>query len=132
MLFFFSSRRRHTRWPRDWSSDVCSSDLRSGVTLEVLRKIARNPATAEHTLEYLIDVDERGLIFPVTRRTDVSEEFIDRIARRLTDRTAIYRASSAPQAAEETLRYLADRPDAPVLTAEVVSERLSASRSTAA
>src|SRR5207253_3487162 len=23
----FSSRRRHTRWPRDWSSDVCSSDL---------------------------------------------------------------------------------------------------------
>src|SRR5207253_4629906 len=22
-------RRRHTRWPRDWSSDVCSSDLRS-------------------------------------------------------------------------------------------------------
>src|SRR5690625_6475783 len=25
--FFFSGRRRHTRWPRDWSSDVCSSDL---------------------------------------------------------------------------------------------------------
>src|SRR5437870_7201775 len=28
-FFFFSSRRRHTRWPRDWSSDVCSSDLTS-------------------------------------------------------------------------------------------------------
>src|SRR5690606_39893972 len=27
MLFFFSSRRRHTRFSRDWSSDVCSSDL---------------------------------------------------------------------------------------------------------
>src|SRR5690625_5437551 len=27
-MFFFSSRRRHTRWPRDWSSDVCSSDLK--------------------------------------------------------------------------------------------------------
>src|SRR5690606_28848534 len=27
-LFFFSSRRRHTRFSRDWSSDVCSSDLR--------------------------------------------------------------------------------------------------------
>src|SRR5438876_8352631 len=25
--FFFSSRRRHTRWTGDWSSDVCSSDL---------------------------------------------------------------------------------------------------------
>src|SRR3712207_8890353 len=27
--FFFSSRRRHTRYWRDWSSDVCSSDLES-------------------------------------------------------------------------------------------------------
>src|ERR1035437_10580877 len=26
-VFFFSSRRRHTRYWRDWSSDVCSSDL---------------------------------------------------------------------------------------------------------
>src|SRR3712207_8331139 len=26
-FFFFSSRRRHTRYWRDWSSDVCSSDL---------------------------------------------------------------------------------------------------------
>src|SRR5690606_39538135 len=28
--FFFSSRRRHTRFSRDWSSDVCSSDLGGG------------------------------------------------------------------------------------------------------
>src|SRR5205809_3088994 len=28
-VFFFSSRRRHTRCSRDWSSDVCSSDLYS-------------------------------------------------------------------------------------------------------
>src|SRR6266487_4900233 len=27
IYFFFSSRRRHTRWTGDWSSDVCSSDL---------------------------------------------------------------------------------------------------------
>src|SRR5690348_6304838 len=31
--FFFSSRRRHTRWTGDWSSDVCSSDL----TYEIMR-----------------------------------------------------------------------------------------------
>src|SRR5690606_40497113 len=31
LSFFFSSRRRHTRFSRDWSSDVCSSDL--GVAL---------------------------------------------------------------------------------------------------
>src|SRR5438876_6496173 len=30
-MFFFSSRRRHTRWTGDWSSDVCSSDLFVGV-----------------------------------------------------------------------------------------------------
>src|SRR5215208_3225763 len=32
-FFFFSSRRRHTRWPRDWSSDVCSSDLAVDVVM---------------------------------------------------------------------------------------------------
>src|SRR5579859_6083427 len=30
ICFFFSSRRRHTRFDCDWSSDVCSSDLQSG------------------------------------------------------------------------------------------------------
>src|SRR2546422_4263595 len=30
IVFFFSSRRRHTRCSRDWSSDVCSSDLAAG------------------------------------------------------------------------------------------------------
>src|SRR2546421_5991679 len=33
LLFFFSSRRRHTRSDRDWSSDVCSSDLYLCLTL---------------------------------------------------------------------------------------------------
>src|SRR5215475_11800861 len=43
-FFFFSSRRRHTRFSRDWSSDVCSSDLLVGsrTTLDVLN--------AEHEL----------------------------------------------------------------------------------
>src|SRR5207249_5083888 len=36
---FFSSRRRHTRSKRDWSSDVCSSDLRGAASL--LRAMAR-------------------------------------------------------------------------------------------
>src|SRR6266498_5497747 len=35
-FFFFSSRRRHTRCGRDWSSDVCSSDL-------VIRCLESNP-----------------------------------------------------------------------------------------
>src|SRR6267143_2366703 len=36
LFFFFSSRRRHTRWNCDWSSDVCSSDLKPGDAVEVV------------------------------------------------------------------------------------------------
>src|SRR5690606_40592965 len=35
VFFFFSSRRRHTRFSRDWSSDVCSSDLFQNRMLEL-------------------------------------------------------------------------------------------------
>src|SRR5438105_13097628 len=38
VFFFFSSRRRHTRSTRDWSSDVCSSDLLA-VVLQTLAAI---------------------------------------------------------------------------------------------
>src|SRR3712207_7712164 len=42
-FFFFSSRRRHTRYWRDWSSDVCSSDLRlHGVITPTPSPVARN------------------------------------------------------------------------------------------
>src|SRR2546429_8227775 len=44
-FFFFSSRRRHTRCSRDWSSDVCSSDLNCGQQLKwerVLNPILRD------------------------------------------------------------------------------------------
>src|SRR3712207_463784 len=40
IFFFFSSRRRHTRYWRDWSSDVCSSDL-LGYYRRLDEKIAR-------------------------------------------------------------------------------------------
>src|SRR5215510_12640499 len=40
-FFFFSSRRRHTRCPRDWSSDVCSSDLESPATHQHLEPRVR-------------------------------------------------------------------------------------------
>src|SRR3989337_3541924 len=36
IIFIFSSRRRHTRCYRDWSSDVCSSDLEGGTYQERL------------------------------------------------------------------------------------------------
>src|SRR5690606_41019535 len=45
--FFFSSRRRHTRFSRDWSSDVCSSDLvrnTGTLPLEELEFSAKTPS----------------------------------------------------------------------------------------
>src|SRR6266508_3705901 len=41
-FFFCSSRRRHTRWPRDWSSDVCSSDLEPSEVADYVTE-ERNP-----------------------------------------------------------------------------------------
>src|SRR5260370_14594255 len=36
LFFFFSSRRRHTRFKCDWSSDVCSSDLTTAANLRAM------------------------------------------------------------------------------------------------
>src|SRR5207245_3805761 len=46
-LFFFPSRRRHTRCYRDWSSDVCSSDLERPIAelQEQLEKLKKHPET---------------------------------------------------------------------------------------
>src|SRR2546422_2801840 len=46
-LFFFSSRRRHTRCSRDWSSDVCSSDLIDTTQIVSLELRARMHAPAQ-------------------------------------------------------------------------------------
>src|SRR5207302_8313514 len=43
LLFFFSSRRRHTRFSRDWSSDVCSSDLCPLAHQQLLRLLLLRP-----------------------------------------------------------------------------------------
>src|SRR3712207_9350918 len=47
VVFFFSSRRRHTRYWRDWSSDVCSSDLGrpSSATSSALPPLLRGSST---------------------------------------------------------------------------------------
>src|SRR5260221_9156671 len=45
-LFFFSSRRRHTRSLCDWSSDVCSSDLHVGRQARAILDDARERATS--------------------------------------------------------------------------------------
>src|SRR5205085_3754028 len=55
-VFFFSSRRRHTRFDCDWSSDVCSSDL---VVVRVLIDGAAEENTYDHGGFKLYDVSDR-------------------------------------------------------------------------
>src|SRR5215471_475530 len=63
-FFFFSSRRRHTRSLRDWSSDVCSSDLRT-------KKIQRDHIGRSEGAELIFRVEEIDRDIPVfTTRPD--------------------------------------------------------------
>src|SRR5690242_19020148 len=62
MIFFFSSRRRHTSLTCDWSSDVCSSDLlmsRAGNWPDGLRWIARRVKPSRRHLRNLTDYEKK-------------------------------------------------------------------------
>src|SRR5699024_11881436 len=70
-IFFFSSRRRHTRSKRDWSSDVCSSDLKTALVIMAaglgsrfgkgIKQLAKVGPQGEIIMEYSIhDALEAG------------------------------------------------------------------------
>src|SRR3989449_3052513 len=63
-FFFFSSRRRHTRCSRDWSSDVCSSDLSKEFGLPCFDYIEPKPGippTPGHVLEIINAMRQRKI-----------------------------------------------------------------------
>src|SRR5207253_7953218 len=72
--FFFSSRRRHTRWPRDWSSDVCSSDLTRALALAYGPKGVRVNALALGS----ITTDPMEAVSAEERRTLADEPALKR------------------------------------------------------
>src|SRR5215510_13685319 len=105
--FFFSSRRRHTRWPRDWSSDVCSSDLPGApsrvATVEVpeaeracfsltddeVLTLARQALTIEKHYGRPMDIEwgkdgETGEIFILQARPETVQSRVGRTIRRYT------------------------------------------------
>src|SRR2546430_9045932 len=61
--FFFSSRRRHTRFDCDWSSDVCSSDLRRPQPLSGSRPSTRAalPGKSWQGFAFLVESRERKI-----------------------------------------------------------------------
>src|SRR5690606_11622724 len=60
-IFFFSSRRRHTRFSRDWSSDVCSSDLHAPHLLqEIALKNKGHKITT--TIDYHLQLQVNNLV----------------------------------------------------------------------
>src|SRR5947209_3107726 len=109
-FFFFSSRRRHTRYWRDWSSDVCSSDLALQVTL--LREDARaRPARGR--------VDGPMLERRLGHRRQLAEVVRDDHARdrALVERDAVAAVDQVPDL-RRVARQLA------VLVRDVLEERL--------
>src|SRR2546430_6117937 len=72
VVFFFSSRRRHTRFDCDWSSDVCSSDLSGAPGPRYWQQ------RADYTLEATLDTTTnilrgKGRIYYVNRSPDALE-----------------------------------------------------------
>src|SRR6266536_6258693 len=71
LFFFFSSRRRHTRSTRDWSSDVCSSDLAGASTAAKainpgIRCYPVEPETADDTRQSLLKGERISIPPPPT------------------------------------------------------------------
>src|SRR5690606_13653960 len=67
-MFFFTSRRRHTRFSRDWSSDVCSSDLKA-----VMKK-------AEEEKRQVLDLQQRKAELIAMEQKTVDAENTRRVA----------------------------------------------------
>src|SRR5262249_57800538 len=59
VVFFFSSRRRHTRLVSDWSSDVCSSDLRRDERTRHDREVEYRVRPSRHRREPLQRTESR-------------------------------------------------------------------------
>src|SRR3712207_8734400 len=121
-VVYFSSRRRHTRYWRDWSSDVCSSDL----LIQTIGRAARNVhgrvimyadketeamraaiGETNRRREIQMAYNERNDITPATIKKGVSDILIAAEAKGLyrTDKRAV---REAPRDPEELQNLIAD------------------------
>src|SRR5882762_11489670 len=89
IFFFFSSRRRHTRFKCDWSSDVCSSDLVGGASQFLADALRRRPSNLAWLLE------------PATMRVWLLEDLAADLAQAL----ALFEARDAQMNALRRFKY---------------------------
>src|SRR5256886_7581358 len=115
--FFFSSRRRHTRFDCDWSSDVCSSDLArraGGARTGLLDQRAAGAAAAgREAMKLLIATRNDGKVREI-RDIFVALPFqlvfpADQFLERLPEEQDLERGSSFSENAVAKARYFADR-----------------------
>src|SRR5438876_7349675 len=122
IIIYYSSRRRHTRWTGDWSSDVCSSDLHRRALEHDLAGVRGEQAGDERDQRGLArarvadDGDELALVerqacaaqharHPARR----DERLLDRAHVEVRHQTAFSRASSSP------IRRSSRKPMAPIV-----------------
>src|SRR5690606_6067821 len=86
LFFFFSSRRRHTRFSRDWSSDVCSSDL--GIRLDPVSANGISGSVLDGFLHALTErAAERGIRILLYAANGIDAELAE--FRRLIDESEV-------------------------------------------
>src|SRR5215217_8412838 len=97
-FFFFSSRRRHTRYWRDWSSDVCSSDLDNDLEFFLHGCLPGRPGDAidnrseERRVGKSVDLGGRRIIKKKKKKnnTDNKEKTVEKNKRNTIIRYTIY------------------------------------------
>src|SRR5215475_8054155 len=131
LFFFFSSRRRHTRFSRDWSSDVCSSDLPQ-VLAEVaagVRRANQDLARAEQVRRFtLLPAEwtaETGELTPTLKRR---RRVIARASRR-RNRTALRAARPGRDRRDPGTRLASRRQASPGAARSLLVRRQARQRS---
>src|SRR5690554_8219159 len=77
VCFFFSSRRRHTRCGRDWSSDVCSSDLEEYIPLAHRLGIQACVVPRVVTASFILQLVERRNVRSLTLLAEGQAEILE-------------------------------------------------------
>src|SRR6267143_2205662 len=115
--FFFSSRRRHTRWNCDWSSDVCSSDLemfdKLGIKDAMKDKARKIPATPVGEIvahgDAEIGLQQISELKPV-EGIDIVGPLPDDLQKITVFSAGIATVSKEPDAAKALIKFLASPP----------------------